>query len=277
MGLVKALQPSTLIFSDAGPDIRWIGNERGFAGETNWSTITTRGVVIGDAEVGYLNTGDPDGEDWVVPLCNTSIRPGWFYHPGQDEEVKSPGELVDLYYRSVGRNCVLLLNLPPDRRGLFHENDIRAVTEFRRIIDETFDEDLAWGADVEASSWRKSHPKFSPGNLVDGDPDSYWAAEEGEDRAVLELALGSEAEFDRILLQEPIRFGQRVSSFVVEARIQGSWRELHRGTTIGYKRLLRVGPVRADGLRIVIDGARATPALSSVGIFKASSDEPPPS
>ncbi|MFH1765755.1 MAG: alpha-L-fucosidase, partial [Gemmatimonadota bacterium] len=274
MALVKELQPSTLIFSDAGPDIRWIGNERGFAGLTNWSTINTRDIVIGEADVEYLNSGDPAGEDWVVPLCDTSIRPGWFYHPDQDEAVKSPQELVDLYYRSVGRNCVLLLNIPPDRRGRFHDHDVRSLMEFRRILDETFADDLAHGARTEATSWRLGHPKFAPANVVDGDPGSYWAAGEGVTEATVEILLDGEVDFDRILLQEPIRFGQRVSSFSVEAGLQGEWTEISAGTTIGYKRLLRVSPVRADGVRILIHGALAPPALSTVGVYKASPDEP---
>ena len=273
VALVKSLQPSALIFSDAGPDIRWMGNERGFAGETNWSTIDTQGIVIGDADTEYLNTGDPAGADWVVPLCNTSIRPGWFYHPDQDDRVKSPQELVDLYYRSAGRNCVLLLNVPPDRRGLFHENDIRALREFRRILDETFRLDLAASAGVEADSWRLRHPKFAPAKLVDGDLDSYWAADDGVTQASLEINLGQEEEFDRILLQEPIRFGQRVASFSVEARVGGEWTRIAEATTIGYKRLLRVPPVRTDGIRILIQEALAPPALSNLGLFKASADE----
>ncbi len=228
MSMIKGLQPSTLIFSDAGPDIRWIGNERGFAGETNWSMIDTRYVVIGEADTEYLNRGDPAGEDWVVPLCDTSIRPGWFYHPDQDEEVKSPQELVDLYYRSVGRNCVLLLNVPPDRRGRLHENDVRALGEFRRILDETFSVDLALGAETLSSSRRLNSPRFDPDNLVDGDPASYWAAEDGVASDTLQIFLAEEEEFDRILLQEPIRFGQRVSAFTVEARMQGEWRGSRR-------------------------------------------------
>ena len=209
----------------------------------------------------------------MVPLCDTSIRPGWFYHPDQDQEVKSPRELVDLYYRSVGRNCVLLLNIPPDRRGRFHDNDVRSLREFRRILDETFAYDLALGARAEATSWRLEHPKFGPGNVVDGDPDSYWAAEEGVTEATVEILLEGEVDFDRVLLQEPIRFGQRVSSFSVEARLRGEWTEISAGTTIGYKRLLRVSPVRADGVRILIDGALAPPALSTMGVYRSSPDE----
>ena len=289
MGMVKELQPSTLIFSDAGPDIRWIGNERGFAGETNWSPITTRDITIGEADTEYLNAGDPMGEDWVVPLCDTSIRPGWFYHTDQDDRVKPPQELVDLYYRSVGRNCVLLLNIPPDQRGLFHENDVAALRETRSILDETFATDIAVGAEAGATSWRLGHPKFAPGNVVDGLAGTYWAAEDGalggpvadggagegvDTEVALELILPQVQEFDRILLQEPIRLGQRIASFSVEARIEGEWRRVAEATTIGHKRLLRIEPVRGDGLRITIRKARGTPALSTVGLYRASSREP---
>jgi alpha-L-fucosidase len=276
MALVKELQPSTLIFSDAGPDIRWIGNERGFAGETNWSTITTRGIVIGAADTEYLNRGDPSGEDWTVPLCDTSIRPGWFYHEDQDDRVKSPQELVDLYYRSVGRNCVLLLNVPPDTRGRFHEKDVRALQEFRRILDETFAADLARGGEAESDSWRGRLPRFAPGRAVDGDDASYWAAERDVREATLEVRFAEAREFDRILLQEPIRLGQRISSFRVEVRGDGEWREAARGTTVGHKRLLRIPGTSGDALRVIIEDARSAPALSWVGVFRASADEPDP-
>ncbi|MGB5302453.1 MAG: HsmA family protein [Gemmatimonadota bacterium] len=270
--LVKSLQPETLVFSDAGPDIRWIGNEHGYAGETNWSTINTEGVVVGAADTEYLNSGDPDGAQWVVPLCDTSIRPGWFYHASEDEQVKTVSELLEVYYRSVGRNCVLLLNVPPDTRGLFHENDIAVLREFRRILDETFDVDLAADRPVTGASHRGRGGTFSPAHLVDGDPDSYWAAHEGLE-ATVEIDLGRPTYFDRIMLQEPIRLGQRIAAFTVEARVEGDWARIARGTTVGHKRLLRVPGVEADRVRISIDEALALPALSRVGLFEASSGE----
>ena len=221
--IIKSLQPATLIFSDAGPDIRWIGNERGFAGETNWSMLNTDGVMIGAADQAYLNTGDPEGPDWVVPLCNTSTRPGWFYHADQDDAVKTPQELVDVYYRSVGRNCVLLLNVPPDKRGLFHENDVAALREFRRILDETFVNNLAANKTVVADNHRLAHEYFSPSKVVDEDPESYWAADDGRRNATLEIDLVEATYFDRIMLQEPTRFGQRIAEFAIEARVNGNW------------------------------------------------------
>ncbi len=271
--LVKLLQPGTLIFSDAGPDIRWIGNERGYAGETNWSMLNADQVVIGAADQAYLNSGDPNGQDWVVPLCNTSIRPGWFYHADQDHQVKTAQELLDVYYRSVGRNCVLLLNIPPDRRGLFHENDVATLREFRRIVDETFADNLAAHKAVEADNHRNGSSNFSPSNIVDDDLDSYWATADGRRQAILELDLGVATYFDRIMLQEPIRFGQRIAEFAIEARVQNEWIQVAAATTVGYKRLLRVDGISADRVRIVIKQANNVPALSNFGLFRASSAE----
>ena len=273
VALAKSLQPDLLIFSDAGPDIRWMGNERGFAGETNWSTLDRGSVVIGAADEAYLNSGDPEGPDWVVPLCNTSIRPGWFYHEDQDGDVKSPQVLMDLWYRSVGRNCVLLLNIPPDRRGLFHENDVAVLREFRRILDETFDEDLASGGSATATSVRGDHPDYAAARVLDGDPDTFWAPDDGVDLPTIEIEFGGPVEFDRILLAEPIRLGQRVSAFAVEARVDGMWTPIADATTIGAKRVLRLPRTSADAVRVRILGSRAVPALSSVELYRASADE----
>jgi alpha-L-fucosidase len=271
--MVKEWQPRILLFSDAGPDIRWIGNENGYAGKTNWSTINNEDIVVGGADPGYLNSGDPEGKNWVIPLCNTSIRPGWFYHEKEDGQVKSTQQLLDVYYKSVGRNGVLLLNVPPDKRGLFHETDIRALREFRAVLDETFAVNHALGKNVSASSQLKDHPKFSAANIVDADLDSYWAADGEAREASLEIDLEHPVLFDRIMIQEPIRFGQRISKFAIEGFVDGEWIELAEGTTIGYKRLLRISAVRARKIRLSIKGAKNTPAISNFGLFKASPKE----
>jgi alpha-L-fucosidase len=273
--MLKELQPQVLLFSDAGPDIRWIGNERGYAGATNWSTLNTENVIMGAADTDYLNTGDPQGKSWVIPLCNTSIRPGWFYHPAQDDQVKSIQQLLDVYYMSIGRNGTLLLNVPPDKRGLFHENDVERLLEFRSILDETFQNDLAFGKAVSASNVRQQHGKFAPENGTDGDLDTYWAADEGTRQASLEIDLQESTTFDRILLQEPIRFGQRIAEFQVKAWVGGKWMDLASGTTIGYKRILRVPQIKTERVQIIILDAINTPALSNLGLFKASSREKP--
>ena len=271
--LIKKLQPDALIFSDAGPDIRWIGNERGIAGETNWSTINNENLVIGKADTSYLNTGDPDGKKWIPGECDVSIRPGWFYHSKEDDAVKTPQQLMDIYYKSVGRNGTMLLNIPPDTRGLFHENDIASLQEFRSILDETFSNDLAQGSSLRATSQRLNHAKFSPGKLLDGDPETYWAADDGVTEAAIEVRLDGEKLFDRILLQEPIRFGQRISRFSVEAKLNGEWKQVANGTTIGYKRLLRIPTVQTNHVRVLIKEANNTPAISAFGLYKASPKE----
>ena len=271
--MIKGLQPNVLLFSDAGPDIRWIGNERGYAGETNWSTINNETIVVGDADPSYLNSGDPDGKNWVVPLCNTSIRPGWFYHEQDNGRVKTSQQLLDVYYKSVGRNGVLLLNIPPDRRGLFHENDIQALQELRAILDETFQTNFALGKFVDASNYRQQLDKFAPANIVDENLDSYWAADDHIREANLEIDLGESVVFDRIMIQEPIRFGQRISEFEIKGLVNGEWTQLAKGTTIGYKRILRIPPVHADKIQLIIKKSNNVPAISNFGLYKASPKE----
>ncbi len=271
--MTKELQPNVLIFSDAGPDIRWIGNEKGYAGKTNWSTINTDNIVVGGADTAYLNSGDPDGKSWVIPLCNTSIRPGWFYHEKEDDRVKTTQQLLDVYYKSVGRNGVLLLNIPPDKRGLFHESDIQALQEFRAVLNETFAANLAQGKTMNGSNQTKRHPKFSLANIVDEDPNSYWAADDNILESTLEIDLGEPVLFDRIMIQEPIRFGQRISEFEIKGLVNGEWIPLAKGTTIGYKRILRIPPVRAEKIQLLITKSNNTPAISNFGLYKASPKE----
>jgi alpha-L-fucosidase len=271
--LIRKLQPNALIFSDAGPDIRWIGNESGIAGETNWSTINSDDIIIGKADAKYLNVGDPDGRRWVSGECDVSIRPGWFYHQKEDDKVKTPQQLIDIFYKSVGRNGTLLLNIPPDRRGLFHENDVASLKEFRMILNETFKTDLASGGTITASNCRGNNAKFSPKNLLDHNSDTYWAVDDGIKKAEIELILSKSILFDRIMLQEPTRFGQRISEFSVEAWLNNTWLEVCRGTTIGYKRLLRIDPIQTDRVRILIKDSKGTVAISNIGIYKASSSE----
>ena len=270
---VKSLQPNILIFSDAGSDIRWIGNEKGFAGETNWSMINIDDIVIGAADVQYVNSGDPNGARWVVGECDVSIRPGWFYHEREDSLVRSPQELVDIYYKSVGRNGILLLNIPADKRGLFHENDIEVLKKFKEILDETFKVNLARGKKIRSSNYRLNHEKFTPENILDDDSSTYWATDDDVLQATLEINLETEVLFDRIKIQEPIRFGQRISEFSIECYVNEEWITIARGTTIGYKKLLRVQPTKSSRVRLIITKSNNIPAISSFGLFKASKTE----
>ena len=267
--IVYQLQPEASIFSDAGPDIHWIGNERGIAGETCWSMLDRTKVAVGDADSDYLNTGDYYGSSWVVGQCDVSIRRGWFFHTTDDESVKTPSQLVDLYYRSVGRNAVFLLNLPPNRDGLFAEKDVASLKKFKEILDKTFLENRVTNAKVTASSQFSKEAKFSPDHLTDNDTNSYWAAAAGKRQASLEMSIDSTKKFDRILLQEPVRFGQRIASFDIQLLRPGRWQTIASGTSIGFKRLLRITPIAGSKIRINIWDANNTPALSNFGIYKA--------
>ena len=271
--LVKELQPDIKIFSDAGPDLHWIGNEHGFAGETFWSTIQADSLVIGASDPAYLNTGDPRGQDWIVGQCDVSIRPGWFYHAAQDDRVKSPQDLLDIYYQSIGRNAVLLINLPPNKQGLLHQNDIDSLLAFREILDETFANNLAKEASARANNHRQNHPKFAPEQVLDDLDTTYWAMDESTLPAEISLQFPVATTFDRLLIQEPIRLGQRVSTFRVEAMADNQWQVLHEGTTIGYKRLLRVPPVTTNAIRLTVEAANNTVAISNIEIYKASARE----
>ncbi len=271
--IVYALQPRASIFSDAGPDVRWIGNENGYSGETFWSTINADSIVIGESDQKYLNTGDPNGKGWLVGICDVSIRPGWFYHQSEDSLVKSPQELVDLYYKSVGRNAVLLLNIPPDQNGLLTEYDIRSLKEFREILDETFKTNVASAGKVSASNYRAHSSKYSPDNILDNDNDTYWAADDDTRNATIEITLDGIKEFDRIMIQEPIRLGQRISSFDIQAFQNNTWKTIADGTTIGYKRILQILPVKTDKIKILIKETTNAPAISNFALYKASEKE----
>jgi alpha-L-fucosidase len=272
--LVKELQPNILIFSDAGPDIHWIGNEHGFAGRTFWSTISSNNITIGGSDMEYLNIGDPKGDKWIIGQCDVSIRPGWFYHESQDSKVKSAQELTDIYYKSVGRNAVLLLNLPPDKRGLIHENDVTNLRIFKSIIDETFETNLAFNAKVTSTNYRLNSNYFSPGNITDNDLQSYWATDDSISSSELIMDLLEAKTFDRILIQEPIEFGQRISKFRIWIQKNNDeWEQVAEETTIGYKRLLRIKSVTASKIKIVIGESNNSPAISNFGLFLSSEKE----
>lgn len=269
--LVRELQPKAVLFSDAGPDVRWIGNENGFAGDTCWSTIDQSRVTIGGSQNAYLNAGDPQGKDWVPGECDVSVRPGWFYHAKEDGKVKSLSQLLDIYYKSVGRNGVMLLNIPPDRRGLFHEADVARITELRTVLDETFGNNL-----LIKNKWQvkgDSSGKYPPKLALDNNPDTYWKTEEGINQGVLEIDFDQFVTFDRLMVQEAIQQGQKVKAFSVEARLDGAWKTIAQASTIGNKRLLRIPAVNTDRLRLSVTDANGSPAIAELGLYKASEKE----
>jgi alpha-L-fucosidase len=266
---VRRLQPGAVIFSDVGPDVRWVGNEAGRAGETCWGMLSPAGHEPGlrappQAE---LNQGDEEGTHWIPAECDVSIRPGWFHHPAEDGAVKTVTELLDIWHASVGRGANLLLNLPVDRRGRVHETDARHLREWRAALDRIYAVDLARGARASASNVRGGHAAYGPENVLDDDPDTYWATDDDVGAATLELGFPRPVRLDRIRLEEPLRLGQRVRAFEVEARTSGAWRVVARGTTIGARRILVFAPVAAEAVRVNLRSARACPALSAVGSY----------
>jgi len=265
--LVRQLQPGAVMFSDEGPDVRWIGNEHGFAGETNWSTLDPSKVEIGKPGQGdYLNQGEEGGPAWIPGECDVSIRRGWFWHP--DQEPKSVDDLLEIYFKSVGRNCLLLLNVPPDTDGRIAPEDEARLREFRTALDRIFANDLAAGADTEVSSvWGDDPHHFGGELLLDGDLDSYWAPAEGKNSGSVTLTLPRPATFNVIRIQEPVTMGQRVVRYRVEAWQDQAWQIVSEGTTIGYKKLDRLeDPVTVSRLRLVVVDARAEPLIAEIGL-----------
>ena len=227
--LVRSLQPDAVIFSDVGPDIRWVGNEKGFANETCWATYDPVGEKGGPASPGDTKaregmTGHRHGSHWLPAECDVSIRPGWFWHEKENGRVKTGAELFDLYLRSVGRGASFLLNVPPDRRGLLHEKDVASLDEFRRLVDDAFRQPAGHGSG-------------------------------------LSLKLSGPCRFIR--LREDIRKGQRIEAFVIEALSQGAWSKTAEGTSVGSCRIIRLdAPLKAERLRLRIPQSSAPPVVS---------------
>ena len=265
---VARLQPNAVIFSDVGPGCRWVGNESGIAGETSWSTLNIKGFTPGSGAppVKTLSTGDVGGEIWAPAETDVSIRPGWFWKESENDKVKSLQHLLKIYYESVGRNSLLLLNAPPDDRGHIHEIDSTRLMEMNAALEEIFSVDLTKGAKATADARRGR--KFRPSNLLDGDPDSFWAASDGDPAPEVTLSFPSAVTFNRIVLQEYIPLGQRVAAFHVEAQDEtGEWKDLASGTTIGCKRILLTPRVTAKALRLTIDKALAPPLLAGLSLY----------
>lgn len=231
-GAVRRLQPKAVIFSDAGPDIRWIGNERGVAGDTNWSTVDP-GVVpfpgaTGDAVMKMLREGDPNGSAWRPGETDVSIRPGWFYHPAEDSRVKTVDDLVSIYCTSVGRNSKLLLNVPPTRDGLLHETDVARLTSMRSALDSMFADDLIAG---RAPKWTST----------------------GARSARLDIDFGKDVTFSLADLREDVTRGQIISRYALAAETASGLRTLASGTTIGFRHVDRFDRVTARRVHLSVD------------------------
>ena len=268
--LVKKLQPDAVIFSDAGPDVRWCGNEAGWVGETNWSTLRREEVWPGWPHYQQLQNGHEDGSYWVPAEVNVSIRPGWFYHAREDHQVKSLSHLVDLYYRSVGHNANFLLNFPVALNGKISPADSIRAVEWYQTIQNDLKTNLLKGASVKASNSRGG--QFKADKTNDGNWDSYWATEDGVTNATLTFTFNKPTDVNRLMIQEYIPLGQRVKAFTIETEKDGQWTPVEAAdstTTVGYKRIVRFQTVNADKIRINFLDARGPLCINNVEAFLA--------
>lgn len=272
--ILDSLQPQAVVFSDGGPGCRWVGNEKGFAGETNWAFIPKNTVYPGYPNYPELQFGYPDGDQWTAAECDVSIRPGWFYHPEEDDKVKSPEQLADLYYRSVGHNATLLLNFPVDRNGLINPIDSANAVNFHKLIQRELGNNLVAGMKPKVSNERGG--QFAAQALTDGSWDTYWATSDGVTSADITFTFKKAQKMNRIMLQEYIPLGQRVKKFAVEwLDKNGTWKAVEQGeetTTIGYKRLLRFLTVETKGLRVRILDSRGPICMNNIGVYYGGED-----
>jgi alpha-L-fucosidase len=263
---VREISPQTVVFSDIGPDIRWVGNEDGIAGETNWNLLDTAGFGRGETAPPQdtLNRGNEEGALWIPSECDVSIRPGWFYHASEDSLVKSPRELMRLYLLSVGRGSTLLLNVPPGPDGLIAPADSASLAGFKKLLDEFYRGNIAAGAPAHSADTRDG---CSAASLTDDDPATFWAAKDTVAAPSVVVDLGPAKKLNTVVLREHLAMGQRVKGFTVEALTVGGWVGVAAGTTIGHKRILQFPEVSATNVRLTITRSKAAPAISGIGVY----------
>ncbi len=283
--IVRENQRGACIFSDTGPDVRWVGNEDGIAGDPCWPALSQSTVEAapdsaktGDFSGGdlaqawavdrkILNRGERNGDLWRPAECDVSIRPGWFYHPAENDKVRSPENLLDLYFKSVGRGGSLLLNLPPTPRGKIHPKDAANLLEFRKLRDRMFTKDLSALGKFQADNVRAGTDTFGPANLADGNPDTYWAADDHVRNGEIILTLPQPAAFTVISLREHLPLGRRIGGFRIEVDRGEGWETYASGESIGARRLIR-GPARKAGrIRLVISEADSAPVLNEFKVY----------
>ncbi len=277
---IRTLAPHAVI-AIMGPDVRWVGTESGYGRETEWSVVPydeqSQEKIAGASQqqVDVIPVGNVMQQDlgsrsiirnakalgWYPAETDVSIRPGWFYHESQDGQVKSPEELLNIYFASVGCNSVLLLNIPPDRRGLIHENDVRALKGLKNITDKLFSKNYL--SDAQLSSNGKNVK-----SIVDRNDETDWTTKGNKETGIINISLKETSTIDVLSLQENITIGQRVEKFTFEYKEGQEWKEAVKGTTIGYKRLLRFNPVTSKEFRLRIEASRLNPTIAEMGLYK---------
>ncbi|HLZ88899.1 MAG TPA: discoidin domain-containing protein, partial [Puia sp.] len=264
--------------------VRWVGNEEGHAGTTCWETFTPEAPDPGKKPSnGYskywqATSGTRNGEFWMPAECDVPLRPGWFYHASQDAQVKTPYQLLDLYYQSVGRGAGLDLGLAPNRDGLLDSHDVAALQQFGALLKQIFTVNLAKDATFTASNIRGGNRSlYGPGRLVDGDRYTYWATDDNLTTPQLTITLGKPTVFNVIRLRENIKLGQRIDSFAVDTWENNDWKLIAAGTSIGACRLIRLQQnVTTSKLRLRIVSAPVCIALSDFGLYKEPTHLVPP-
>jgi len=267
--VVRKNNPQAVIFSDIGPDVRWMGNEKGVAGATNWSTLNTDGFGVGaDAPpADSLNRGNENGKYWIPAEVDVSIRPGWFYSAATDDKVKTLKQLESIWNTSVGRNANLLLNVPVNRDGLIHPADSTRLMEFRKYLDGAYKTNLAKGKKI--TGIRTRGERFGTGNLIDGNPDTYWSCQDGVKNAAFTIDFGKPTEMNRIVLQEYLKLGQRTKLFTILYWDGEKYKLLDDYTTIGHKRILTFSTIKTSKLQFYFAETWVPPTISEVGVYRA--------
>ncbi len=284
--LIRKLQPSAVI-AIMGPDVRWVGTETGYGRDEEWSVVPANNLdeaaIAGNSQtsIAFKPEGDRRGDDlgsrakimnakglvWYPAETDVSIRPGWFYHPEEDNKVKSPEKLLDIYFNSVGKNSVLLVNIPPDKNGLINDADIKSLKEWTRLREGIFKQNFAKGAAVFAKKDKKIK------NILDADYKTYYTTKGKDTSAIIELRLKKKYRFNILMLQENISVGQRIEKFKMEYWDGAKWVRATEGTTVGYKRLLKFKTVTTKKIRLNIISARLNPTIAEIGLFKQEDSE----
>jgi alpha-L-fucosidase len=274
--ITRKMQPGAAIFGDVGPDVRWVGNEEGHAGETSWATYTPIAPDPGKRPAnGYVQDvlgveGTRNGAYWMPAECDVPLRSGWFYHQSQDGQSKSAYKLMDLYYKSVGRGACLDLGLSPNKEGVIAAEDVQILNEFGKILKQTFAVNLAKGALLTASNVRGGNKlKYGAANLLDNSRYSYWATNDDVVNPSLIIDLRQAKTFNVIRLRENIKLGQRIEAVTIEAWQNGQWLSIASATSIGANRLIRLPQsITASKVRLKITKSPVCIALSDFGLFK---------
>ena len=254
---IRYYQPDALI-ANMGPDIRWVGNEEGLSSETEWSVQPRRYSI---------QHGNYYNEVWYPSECDVSIRPGWFYHPDEDSEVKNVDKLVEIYFKSVGRNSNLLLNIPPNKDGLISDVDVNRLEAFTARLNQIFEEDVFFNQKITSSNYRNKDDGYAAANCIDNNRNTFWVTDKGVKNASIEISLSKKENINIIRLEEAIDYGQRIKSFEVYYNNNNSMEKIFEGTTIGRSRIITFDEVNTDKIKIVITDSFASPTLRTVSGF----------